>query len=174
LQSFRIIVLLFVLAVPVSAQASRGERYLSAELQYRPAKSRFAGYLHTPALSLGGGFHLTDFALFEGMAYYGLTGSQGALRHVWGGEMTLRLLIDATQWIPSIGPVVGWIFSSDEPDGFNNAFYLGAHACVDYRNVRSFSYAICGSITAVPYDGDFAAMYLLGFRLNGFLPYLFE
>lgn len=158
----------------MSAQASRGERYLSAELQYRPAKSRFAGYLHTPALSLGGGFHLTDFALFEGMAYYGLTGSQGALRHVWGGEMTLRLLIDATQWIPSIGPVVGWIFSSDEPDGFNNAFYLGAHACVDYRNVRSFSYAICGSITAVPYDGDFAAMYLLGFRLNGFLPYLFE
>ncbi len=158
---------------PSLSRASWGEKYLAAQVDYRPVLQAEA-MLHTPALTLGGGYHVSDFALVEGSLFYGATYGDGAFRQLWGVDTTLRLLIDATQWIPSVGPAVGYLFGYDTQDSFQHGFYLGASACLDYRTWRTHSFEVCGEVAVFPFQKDYTALYLIGFRANGFLPYLFD
>ena len=164
---------LSILLVSSSALATEGERYLGIELGYRPV-SKSEETLHTPALTVGGGYHFSDFVLVEGTVSYGATYANDLFHNIASANLAFRLLIDATQWVPSIGPEVGYLAGYNSEDGMSHGFFVGASACLDYRVWRTHSFAICGEYSVIPFQDDFESFYGLGFRANGFLPYLFE
>lgn len=156
-----------------SALATEGERYLGMEVGYRPIITAETT-LHTPALTLGGGYHFSDFALVEGTLFYGATYANDAFQNVAAANLAFRLLIDATQWVPSIGPEIGYLAGYSTDSGLIHSFYAGGSACLEYRTWRTHSFALCGEMAVVPFQDDFESFYGIGFRANGFLPYLFE
>lgn len=163
------------LLLPVSAQANWGDKYLTGQFSYTPIMiSDDTGRLHFPELALGGGYFVSDFALVEADLFYGPTYGSDSLRHFWGAEASLRMLIDMTQWVPSIGPLAGWMFFQSTPDGFSHTAYLGGQACLDYRSKRSFSLGVCGELAVGLDDDVFTGYQSVGFRFSGFLPYIFE
>jgi len=163
------------LACPVgSALASQSERYLWSALSYNPVSTE-EGFLHAGTLSAGFGYYLSDFSVIDGELYYGFTWSDGGPAHIAGAEAAFRLLIDATQWIPSVGPVIGWLYAYSNATESTTGPYIGGEACIEYRSVRERSLALCGEMALFPImDTPLQGMYFLSFRWNGFLPYIFE
>lgn len=155
------------------ALATENEKYLGLEVGYRPVVEGETT-LQAPALTVGGGYHFSDFALVEGTLFYGATYSDSTFQHLAAANLAFRLLIDATQWVPSIGPEVGYLAGYNADDGLRHGFYAGASACLDYRAWRTHSFALCGEMAVIPFQDDFESFYGLGLRVNGFLPYLFE
>lgn len=173
MQALRLTAILCVLLIGAPALATEGERYLGIEVGYR---SIIAGEttFHTPSLTLGGGYHFSDFALVEGMVFYGATSANDTFQSLAAANLAFRLLIDATQWIPSIGPEIGYLAGYSTDAGLSHSFYAGASACLEYRTWRTHSFALCGETAVIPFQDDFESFYGIGFRANGFLPYLFE
>jgi hypothetical protein len=166
-------VFLFLLLLSSPTYASQGEHYLFAGLGYLPI-STADGYLHAATLSAGFGWDITDFTLVDAELYYAAAAAPGGLGHLAGAEASFRLLIDATEWVPSVGPSGGWAFSYSPDGGLDQGPYLGATACLQHRTQRESSQTICGEAAVFPFLGDLQGMYLLTFRLDGFLPYLFD
>ncbi len=164
---------LVVLLASSTTLATEGERYLGLELGYRPVLQG-ENTLHAPVLIMGGGYHFSDFVLVEGTVSYGATYADDLFQNLAAANLAFRLLVDATQWIPSIGPEVGYLAGYNTDAGIGHGFYVGASACLDYRTWRTHSFAICGEYSAIPFQDDFKSFYGVGLRVNGFLPYLFE
>ena len=162
-----------LLAGGPDARAAQDETYLFGSVSYMPVSSSI-GYLHCGALGLGSGYFISDFAVVDGQLYYAGTYADDAFRHFIGLDAAFRLLIDVTEWVPSIGPAGGISMAWSEPGGLSAVFHVGISVCVEHRTQRDHSMALCGEIQAVPLHTDFQAMYLLSFRFNGFLPYFFE
>jgi hypothetical protein len=168
---------LFVAALllPLTAQANWGDKYLTGQFSYTPVLTADgAGRLHYPELALGGGYFVSDFALVEADLFYAPTYGNDSFRQFWGAEVSFRMLIDMTQWVPSIGPLAGWAFFHSAPNGFVHSAYLGGQACLDYRSKRSFALGVCGELAVGIDDDVFTGYQSVGFRFSGFLPYLFE
>jgi hypothetical protein len=159
--------------LPAAALGSGGDFYLAVEGDYRSVAQGDVT-LHTPSLTLGGGVHVSDFAVLEGTLWYGGTLANGHFENLAAVALSFRFLIDATQWIPSIGPEVGYLAGYGGEDGLRHGFYAGGSACIDYRIWRTHSLALCGEYAVIPFQDDYDSFFGLGFRVNGFLPYLFE
>jgi len=164
-----------LLTTPSPALANWGDKYFAGQLSYTPAVTAAdVGRLHFPEIAFGGGYFVSDFALVEADLFYGLTYADDSVQQLFGAEASFRFLIDMTQWVPSIGPLVGWAFLPSAPDGFSHTAYLGGQACLDYRSKRSFALGLCGEM-AVGIDNEVLSGYQsLGLRFSGFLPYIFE
>ncbi len=167
------LVAVLLLLLPAPATASGGDSYLAAEVDYRSVAQEYLT-LHTPSLTLGGGYHVSDFAVLEGTFWYGGTMANGNFENLAAVALSFRFLIDATQWIPSIGPEVGYLAGYSGGEGLRHGFYAGGSACVDYRVWRTHSLALCGEYSVIPFQDDYVSFFGLGFRVNGFLPYLFD
>lgn len=162
-----------VLASPGLLKASEGEKSASVGLGYLGV-ARLETNLHAPALEVSAAWFLTDFVVTEAMLMLGVAPTQGSATAVFGGEVSLRLLLDATQWIPSIGPVVGYVGQAGGPDSFHGGLNIGLSACIDHRSHRSWSMGVCGEITAFPFGQTLEATYLAVYRLTGFFPEFFS
>jgi len=171
----RLRILLFsVLLLPLlSVPAAAGEGYLHGQLSWMPVSH--ADYkLDAGALTVGGGYFLGDFCLLEGGLTYGATGHDGEFHQLAAAELSFRLLVDATEWIPSIGPVAGWLFHHAPTPGLEGGFYLGASACLDRRAARTWSVGACGEYSMFPLGGAMEGAYFLGLRAALYLPAVFE
>jgi len=160
-------------ALPPAAGATSGDKSFGLQLSYSAITPGGSDYLHTPSLSIGGAWHITDFALLELTGFYDGTYDE-SWRQFWGADLAFRLLLDATQWVPSVGPVVGWMFGYSSPDGLEKGLYAGLGACLEHRSRRSFSLGLCGTGALVPFHEAWEALYTVGFRVSAYLPYFFE
>lgn len=156
------------------AYGSWGERYIAGSLSYSAVSTEMHGYLHAPVLSGGVGYYVTDFSLVEGEIGYGATRADGEFRHIMGFRGVFRMLIDVTEWVPSVGASAGWLSTYATDDGLQGGGFIGFSACVDRRTSRSHSWGVCGEIAAFPLSDHFQAVHTIGIRFNGFLPYLWE
>lgn len=163
------------LLVATPLAASESEFYLAVEAGYRPLSAgEELPAVQAGGLALGAGYHVTDFALLEGMLFYAAGARQGEFHNLFGAELAFRLLIDATQWIPSLGPSLGWAGDYNSDSGLLHGLSAGLSGCLEYRGRRSHSLAICGESAFFPLSDALNGFYGVAFRLNGFLPYLFE
>lgn len=169
-----VLILLCVIMSPTTASATGGDRYLTLQGDYRAIGEGETITLHTPALTLGGGYNISDFWLIEGTLSYGATYGNGSFQNLAGAAIAGRFLVDATQWIPSLGAQVGYMAGYNGRDGLRHALYAGGSACLDYRIWRTHSLAICGEYNVVPLQDAFRSFWGVGFRVNGFVPYMFE
>ncbi len=162
---------LLLLLLPSTGFA--GEGYLHGQLSWMPV-SHLDYRLDAGALTVGGGYFVGDFALFEAGLTYGATGHDAELHHLASADLAFRLLIDATEWIPSVGPVVGWLFHQAPTPGLEGGLYVGASACLDRRTARTWSVGACGQYSMFPLGGALEGVYFLGLRAALYLPAVWE
>lgn len=156
----------FTLLVPQLALASQGEWYWKTGGGYR-FSSTSEGLLHAGELRFGLGMFPSDFTVAELNTFYN-AGYYGGLHHMLGAEASFRLLIDAFEWVPSIGPVLG-ISGIVQADGDPTMTgWLGAEFCLDYRGQRTHAFGGCVSISIVPFDREYQSMFLIDFLYLSF------
>jgi len=163
-----------VVLCALPANASWGEKYLSGTLSYSALSTVEHGYVHAPFVSGGMGYYVTDFSILEGEVGYGPTRADDELRQIFGGRGVFRMLIDVTEWVPSVGASLGWLSAYAPDDGLEGGAFVGFSACVDRRTQRDHSWGVCGEIAAFPFHDNFQALHTIGVRFNGFLPFLFD
>ena len=120
-------------------------------------------------LSLGGGlgWFPSDFAIGEVTGEYGL-GFGGGVHHFIALQGHFRMLIDAFEWVPSIGPVAGVTFFSAPQDSAGAMVDLGLEACVAWRGSRESSWKACGTMSLVPTSDHYDASFTIGVGFDGF------
>jgi hypothetical protein len=150
-----------------------GEGYLHGQLSWMPVTHADYG-LDAGALTVGGGYFLGDFCLLEAGLTYGATGHDSEFHQLASAELAFRLLVDATEWIPSIGPVAGWLFHHAPTPGLEGGFFVGASACLDRRASRTWSVGACGEYSMFPLGGPLEGAYFLGLRAALYLPAVWE
>ena len=148
--------------------------YLTLGGQYMPVAIGDDTF-HTPSLTLGYGYFVNDFSVLEADLYYGGLPEDGAYRQFGGGHAAFRLLIDATQWVPSVGMVAGWLATHSTEAGLESgAPYAGFSLCLERRTTRERSLSACAEGASFPLSDDYQSVYFINLNFNGYLPYFFE
>lgn len=160
--------------LPSAVNASVNEHYLTLGGQYLPVAAGDDTF-HTPSLTLGYGYFVSDFAVLEADLFYGGLPSDGAYRQFAGSHAAFRLLIDATQWVPSVGAIAGWLAAHATDTGLESgAPYAGFSLCLERRTAREKSLSACAEGASFPFSDEFQSVYFLNLNFNGYLPYFFE
>lgn len=164
-------VLIILAASP--AGASDRDAFLRAGAGYVSAGT-VTQARHGGTLGIGAGYAVTDFSVADlTLRYAAVPGDEFV--HLADAEAAFRLLIDATEWVPSIAATSGWLAWYDTTNGFDEGtFHYGAAVCVEYRTTREKSVSVCGAAQTFPFADALSTFYLAELSFNGYLPWLFE
>lgn len=162
-----VVALLLVAAAAPSALASQGETYGSVGGGYQ-LRNTADGLFHGVNLKGGVGWFPSDFTIGEVTGSYTL-GYQGGLQHLLGVQGHFRILIDAFEWVPSIGPLVGVSGAYTADLGFEAFMDLGMEACLAWRGTRDHAWRACGQVSLVPAHTYFQSLFSVEFNYDWFL-----
>jgi len=154
-------------------EASDGESFLRVGGGY--AMTSTASERHGGLAELGFGYAVSDFSQVD----VGVSWAAYPPGDTWLGTGTgtgaFRLLIDATEWVPSIGVAVGWMAFASEEDGFDPGTMLfGPQGCLEYRAQRDRSVLACVFAGSFPLENDPDAYLAATIDFAAYLPYFFE
>ena len=124
-------------------------------------------------LSLG---WVSDFWILDANIFYAGAYGNSDFHQLAGADVAFRWVVDATQWVPSFGITAGWLGAySPLLDGFKTTRgYAGGTACLEHRDKREKSVALCADVGYLPFDEDFGMLVLVSLDFNAYLPYFFE
>ena len=157
-----------LLLAPAPAEASEGEWFYDLSAGYS-AMSVQGPWLHLPTFRAGLGYFPSDFSVAVLQGVVSGTAKEGEYLQQVGLRGEYRLLIDAFEWVPSVGPVAGIMGSYDAGEGLDAFAFLGLTACVDYRPTRDEAFGLCGDVTIVPGHTYYQSMWAIMFNYSGFL-----
>lgn len=149
------------------AHASQGETYGTLGGGYS-LRTTDDGLLHGPGLMGGIGWFPSDFTVGEVTANYTL-GIQDDIRQMLGVQAHFRLLIDAFEWVPSVGPLLGLTGVYVPGEGLDAFMDLGVEGCVAWRGSRESAWRACGQISIVPTHVYYQSLFSLSFSYDWFL-----
>lgn len=160
--------------LPAPASATSGESFLHVDGGYLLLAGD-GGNGNGGALGMGFGYYVSDFSLVDTRLYAGATTGDETLLSAGGGEAALRILIDATEWVPSVGLAVGWMGFYGMDSGLEpGSFYYGGTVCLEYRAQRDSSIRACGTGGTFPLDDQLPSFVTATVDLSAYLPYWFE
>ncbi len=151
---------------PLCAQATQGETYGTIGGGYQ-LRTTGDGVLNG-ALLLGGiGWFPSDFTVSEVTAGYTLA-YQGGLQQLFGVQGHFRVLIDAFEWVPSVGPLVGVTGAYTANSGFEAFMDLGVEGCLAWRGSREEAFRACGQVSLVPAHTYYQSLFSVSFSYDWF------
>jgi hypothetical protein len=163
---FLVVLLAALLASPV-ARASWGEKYLDAGAGYF-LLGRVDGQHHAPGVRVGGGWHISDFALVDAHGWYAPSPGEPGWLHLTGVSASFRFLLDATQWVPSVGPGIGWVAHLGGGKDFSHGVTLGLSGCLDHRSRREWSVGLCGDISLFAWPRELSKLLMVVVQFSWF------
>jgi hypothetical protein len=170
-----LLVLVVLAFSPLQAKASDGEKTLSLGGGYAAASLNDL-WVHGGGLRAGAGWWVSDFWILDGNLFYAGAYGDSDLHQLFGADASFRWVIDATQWVPSIGVTAGWLGAySPVLDGFKTTYgFAGGTVCLEYRSKREKSLQLCADVGYLPFDDDMDMFVLVNIDFQAYLPYFFE
>lgn len=164
-----------VLLAVSPALASDGEKTLSLGGAYASATMADMS-VNGAGLRVGAGWWVSDFWILDANIFYAGAYGNSDFHQLAGADVAFRWVVDATQWVPSFGITAGWLGAySPLLDGFKTTRgYAGGTACLEHRDKREKSVALCADVGYLPFDEDFGMLVLVSLDFNAYLPYFFE
>lgn len=162
-----VVVLLLLTGAAPCVLASQGETYGSVGGGYQ-LRNTADGLFHGVTLMGGVGWFPSDFTIGELTSSY-TVGYQGGLQHVLGVQGHFLILIDAFEWVPSVGPLVGLSGAYTADSGFEAFMDLGMEVCLAWRGSRDHAWRACGQVSLVPAHTYFQSLFSVEFNYDWFL-----